>query len=60
MAIHLILFGSLKMVKFDRFILQEKDFQNASNHGVQKKKEKKFPYKSSYLEKNPDVHFWRM
>ena len=44
------------MVKFDRFILQEKDFQNASNHGVQKKKDKKFPYKSSYLEKNPYVY----
>ena len=50
MAIHLILFGSLKMVKFDRFILQEKDFRNASN---QKKKDKKFPYKSSYFRKKP-------
>ena len=41
---------SIKMVKFDRFILQEKDFRNASN---QKKKDKKFPYKSSHFRKKP-------
>ena len=58
MAIHLILFGSLKMVKFDRFILQEKDFRNASNQN-KRKKTKNSLIKVPILEKNPDVRFGR-